>query len=304
MTSTSLSPKGASPKPTDAKPTDAKSAEAAGVRIRVNRLVLYTVLVVITGLMLGPFGWLIVTGLKTTPELAASPVHWLPDRIQWHNFADAFTQIDFLGYARNSLIIALIYATLVTLSSAWVGFGFARLNAPGKKALFGVLLGSMMLPQMITLFPTYLIFAKLGMVDTYWPWVLWGLAGAPYLVFLFRQFFAGMPRELEEAAIVDGCGYAGIFWRIFLPQSWPVLAASFVIAFTWSWGDFIAPMLLLSNDRTTLSVALMTSYVTPGGLPVNNLLAAGSVMYVVPVLLIFLVAQRGFVAGMSTTGLK
>ncbi|MEV0170262.1 carbohydrate ABC transporter permease [Streptomyces sp. NPDC050803] len=282
-----------------------KSFDAtARVRVRASRLVLYTVLVVITGLMLGPFGWLVITGLKTTPELAASPVHWLPDSIQWHNFADAFNQIDFLGYARNSLIISLIYATLVTLSSAWVGFGFARLNAPGKKPLFGILLGSMMLPQMITLFPTYLIFAKLGMVDTYWPWVLWGLAGAPYLVFLFRQFFAGMPRELEEAAIVDGCGWTGIFWRIFLPQSGPVLAASFVIAFTWSWGDFLAPMLLLSSDRTTLSVAIMTSYVTPGGLPVNNLLAAGSVMYVVPILLIFLVAQRGFVAGMSTTGLK
>jgi multiple sugar transport system permease protein len=282
-----------------------KNPESAGrVRVRASRLVLYTVLVVITGLMLGPFGWLIITGLKTTPELAASPVHWLPDKIQWHNFAHAFTDIDFLGYARNSLVISLIYAGLVTLSSAWVGFGFARLNAPGKKTLFGVLLGSMMLPQMITLFPTYLIFAKLGMVNTYWPWVLWGLAAAPYLVFLFRQFFAGMPRELEEAAIVDGCGYGGIFWRIFLPQSWPVLAASFVIAFTWSWGDFIAPMLLLSSDRTTLSVAIMTSYVTPGGLPVNNLLAAGSVMYVVPILLIFLVAQRGFVAGMSTTGLK
>ncbi|WP_405620823.1 carbohydrate ABC transporter permease [Streptomyces sp. NBC_00076] len=277
---------------------------AVRVRVRASRLVLYTVLVMVTGLMIGPFGWLIITGLKTTPELAASPVHWLPDRIQWHNFAEAFTSIDFLGYARNSLIIALIYATLVTLSSAWVGFGFARLDAPGKKVLFGVLLGSMMLPQMITLFPTYLIFAKVGMVDTYWPWVLWGLSAAPYLVFLFRQFFAGMPRELEEAAIVDGCGYTGIFWRIFLPQSWPVLAASFVIAFTWTWGDFIAPMLLLSSDRTTLSVAIMTSYVTDGGLPVNNLAAAGSVMYVVPILLIFLIAQRGFVAGMSTTGLK
>ncbi|MGP4084278.1 carbohydrate ABC transporter permease [Streptomyces sp. KR55] len=282
-----------------------KTPDSAGrVRVRASRLVLYTILVVVTGLMLGPFGWLIITGLKTTPELAASPVHWLPDKIQWHNFADAFTQIEFLGYARNSLVISLIYATLVTLSSAWVGFGFARLNAPGKKVLFGILLGSMMLPQMITLFPTYLIFAKLGMVDTYWPWVLWGLSAAPYLVFLFRQFFAGMPRELEEAAIVDGCGYPRIFWQIFLPQSWPVLTASFVIAFTWSWGDFIAPMLLLSSDRTTLSVALMTSYVTPGGLPVNNLLAAGSVMYVVPILLIFLVAQRGFVAGMSTSGLK
>ncbi|MEU0068360.1 carbohydrate ABC transporter permease [Streptomyces sp. NPDC006332] len=279
-------------------------APALRVRVRASRLVLYTVLVAVTGLLVGPFGWLVITGLKTTPELAASPVHWLPDKIQWHNFAEAFTSIDFLGYARNSLIIALIYATLVTLSSAWVGFGFARLDAPGKKVLFGVLLGSMMLPQMITLFPTYLIFAKVGMVDTYWPWVLWGLSAAPYLVFLFRQFFAAMPRELEEAAIVDGCGYGGIFWRIFLPQSWPVLAASFVIAFTWTWGDFIAPMLLLSSDRTTLSVAIMTSYVTEGGLPVNNLAAAGSVMYVVPILLIFLIAQRGFVAGMSTTGLK
>ncbi|MDQ0752246.1 multiple sugar transport system permease protein [Streptomyces africanus] len=296
MTATTVTPKA----PVTPEPPGAE----ARVRVRASRLVLYTVLVVVTGLMLGPFGWLVVTGLKTTPELAASPVHWLPDAIQWHNFADAFTQIDFLGYARNSLIVSLIYATLVTLSSAWVGFGFARLDAPGKKVLFGVLLGSMMLPQMITLFPTYLIFAKLGMVDTYWPWVLWGLAAAPYLVFLFRQFFAGMPRELEEAAIVDGASYPRIFRQIFLPQSWPVLAASFVIAFTWSWGDFIAPMLLLSSDRTTLSVAIMTSYVTPGGLPVNNLLAAGSVMYVVPILLIFLVAQRGFVAGMSTTGLK
>ena len=276
----------------------------AGVRLRVNRLVLYTVLVALTGLFVGPFGWLVVSGLKTPADLAASPVHWLPHPFQWHNFVDAFDLVDFLGYARNSLIVATIYATLVTLSSAWVGFGFARLSAPGKKTLFGVLLGSMMLPQMITLLPTYLIFAKLGMVDTYWPWVLWGLAAAPYLVFLFRQFFAGLPRELEEAAIVDGCGYGAIFWRIFLPQSWPVLSASFVIAFTWTWGDYIAPQLLLSTDRSTLAVAVMSAYVTPAGTPVANLQAAASVMYVVPILLIFLVAQRGFVAGMSTSGLK
>ncbi|WP_155053683.1 carbohydrate ABC transporter permease [Streptomyces blattellae] len=274
------------------------------VRIRVNRLVLYTVLVVVTGLFLGPFGWLVLTGLKAPDELAAAPVHWLPDTFQWHNFADAYQLIDFLGYARNSLIIASIYAVLVTLSSAWVGFGFARLDAPGKKTLFGILLGSMMLPQMITLLPTYLIFAKLGMVDTYWPWVLWGLSSAPYLVFLFRQFFAGLPRELEEAAIVDGCGYAQIFWRIFLPQSWPVLSASFVIAFTWTWGDYIAPQLLLSTDKTTLSVAVMTTYISSAGTPIANLQAAASVMYVIPILLIFLVAQRGFVAGMSTSGLK
>jgi multiple sugar transport system permease protein len=290
--------------PTKPAVSSASSTADVRVRVRAGRLVLYTVLVVLTGLFLGPFGWLVLTGLKTQGELAASPVHWLPAHFQWHNFADAFTQIDFLGYARNSLIISLIYATLVTLSSAWVGFGFARLTAPGKKTLFGILLGSMMLPQMVTLLPTYLIFAKLGMVDTYWPWVLWGLSSAPYLVFLFRQFFAGLPRELEEAAIVDGCGYSGIFWRIFLPQSWPVMSASFIIAFTWTWGDYIAPQLLLSTDRTTLAVAVMTTYVTDAGPPVPHLQAAASVMYVVPVLLIFLVAQRGFVAGMSTSGLK
>ncbi|MFG2786379.1 carbohydrate ABC transporter permease [Streptomyces sp. NPDC048419] len=277
---------------------------SARMRIRGSRLVLYAVLVGVTGLLLGPFGWLVLTGLKAPSELAAAPVHWLPDHFQWHNFADAFHLIDFLGYARNSLIISLIYATLVTLSSAWVGFGFARLAAPGKKTLFGILIGSMMLPQMITLLPTYLIFARLGMVDTYWPWVLWGLSSAPYLVFLFRQFFAGLPRELEEAAIVDGCGYGGVFWRIFLPQSWPVLSASFVIAFTWTWGDYIAPQLLLSTDHSTLAVAVMSTYVSTAGTPITNLQAAASVMYVVPILLIFLVAQRGFVSGMSTSGLK
>ena len=151
-------------------------------------------------------------------------MHWLPDAFQWHNYADAFNQIDFLGYARNSLIIACIYTTLVTLSSAWVGFGFARLTRPARSRCSSSCSATMMLPQMITLLPTYLIFAKLDMVNTYWPWVLWGLAGRalsglPVPAVLRRA----CPRELEEAAIIDGCGYAAIFWRIFLPQSWPVL---------------------------------------------------------------------------------
>jgi multiple sugar transport system permease protein len=162
----------------------------------------------------------------------------------------------------------------------------------------------MMLPHMITLIPTYLIFAKLNLVNTYMPWVLWGLSGAPFLIFLFRQFFAGLPKELEEAAIVDGCGYAGMFWRIFLPQSWPAIAASLVISFGWTWGDFIAPALLLNQDTTTLAVALSTSFVNDKGFPVNNLMAAGAVMYMLPPLLLFFVAQRGFIAGISTSGIK
>jgi multiple sugar transport system permease protein len=274
------------------------------VRVNASRLLLYTALVLVTGLLLGPFGWLLLTALKQPDEVAALPVQWLPSSPQWANFSDALNVIDYLGYARNSLILATIYSVLVTLSSAWAGFGFARLSAPGKKPLFAVLLSTMMLPHMITLIPTYLIFAKLNLVNTYMPWVLWGLSGAPFLIFLFRQFFAGLPRELEEAAIVDGCGYAGMFWRIFLPQSWPAIAASLVISFGWTWGDFIAPALLLNQDTTTLAVALSTSFVNDKGFPVNNLMAAGAVMYMLPPLLLFFVAQRGFIAGISTSGIK
>ncbi|MDT0346818.1 carbohydrate ABC transporter permease [Streptomyces litchfieldiae] len=274
------------------------------MKINTPRLALYTALVLITGLLLGPFGWLILTALKAPDELAALPIRWLPENFQWHNFGDAWDFINYLGYARNSLIIATIYAVTVTIASAWVGFGFARLSAPGKRPMFGLLLSTMMLPQIITLIPTYLVFARLGMVNTYWPWVLWGLSGAPFLIFLFRQFFVGMPRELEEAAIVDGCSYTGIFFRIFLPQSWPAIAASLVISFGWTWGDFIAPTLLLSQDKTTLAVILTTAYRDAAGNPLNNLVAAGAVMYVLPPLLLFLVAQRGFVAGISTSGLK
>ncbi|TKA08682.1 carbohydrate ABC transporter permease [Actinacidiphila oryziradicis] len=273
--------------------------------IFARRSAIYLILVALATLFIGPFGWLIITALKSSSELTAYPVHWLPASWQFGNFSRALNFIPFLGYARNSLIIATIYSVLITISSAWAGFGFARLTAPGKKVLFGVLLSTMMMPAMITLIPTYIIFAKLGMIDTYWPWVLWGLAGAPYLIFLFRQFFSNMPQELEEAAIVDGCGYGRIFWRIFLPQSWPVLATSMVLSFSWSWGDYIAPSLLLSTDRTTLAVAVATQYTNPANdTPVNEVIAAGSVLYIIPVLVLFLILQRGFVSGVATSGLK
>ncbi|WP_055523955.1 carbohydrate ABC transporter permease [Streptomyces graminilatus] len=269
-----------------------------------RRAGVYMILVGVLVLMLSPFLWLGITSFKAPSELRAVPIHWWPHEPSLDNFRQALTRIDYLSYARNSLVIAGLYSVLITLSSAWAGFGFARLNAPGKPVVFGVLLSTMMMPQVITLIPTYLLFSKAGLVNTYMPWVLWGLAGAPYLIFLFRQFFANMPKELEEAAIVDGCGQVRIFWRIFLPQSWPVIATSMIMSFTWAWGDYLAPALLLDDDRTTLAVKLANGYATPNGTPLNNLVAAGAVMYVVPVLVLFLIMQRGFVSGVATSGMK
>jgi multiple sugar transport system permease protein len=232
------------------------------------------------------------------------PSHILPSHAQWSNFTHALTDINFPAYTINSLFLSTIYAVLVTLSSAAVGFGFARLQAPGKRALFLVLLSTMMLPQVLTLLPTYVLFSRIGLVNTYWPWVLWGLATSPFLVFLFRQFFAAIPRDLEDAAIIDGCGWGRIFATIFLPLSRPVLITAFLLSFTWTWGDFIAPALLLDVDHTTLSVAIASWYKDPRGDSIPTVQAAAAALYVTPVLLIFLFAQRYFIRSVLGSGIK
>jgi multiple sugar transport system permease protein len=271
---------------------------------RSYRYALYVILIAIVMALLSPIAWLGITSLKTPAEMASFPPTWWPAQPRFENYADAIRQVDFIGATRNSLTIAFITTTLTTLSSAWVGFGFARLNAPGKKQLFVILLSTMMLPGIVTMVPTYLIFAKVHMINTFWPWVAWSLGGSAFLIFLFRQFFAGIPRELEEAAIIDGCGYVRIFWQIFLPQSWPVIAASVILTFNGSWGDFVGPAMFLDRESTTLAVAMAAGYVNEKGLPMNNLVAAGAVMYVLPVLVLFMFMQKRFVSGFTTAGLK
>lgn len=269
-----------------------------------RRTVLYTVLVVVTAVFSVPLVWLVLTSLKTPAELAESPVSWLPHDPLWANFKNAWEEIPYLRYVGASLLLSTVHATLATFTSAMTGFGFARLRAPGKRFLFILVLSTLMLPQIVTLIPTYLIFARVHLVDNYWPWVLWGLAGSAYLVFLFRQAFSSLPIDLEDAAILDGCGYFRIFAQIFLPMTKAVVATGFILSFVATWGDYVAPALLLSMDNTTLAVGLSEGYTDPAGNPLFNLLAAGAVMYVLPVVALFVVAQRAFISGFVTSGMK
>jgi multiple sugar transport system permease protein len=273
-------------------------------RVRVGNGGAYVILMTLAVLFVGPFLWLLLAALKTREEWASVPTHVLPEHAQWNNFRHALTDINFAAYAMNSLFLSMIYAVLITLSSAAVGFGFARLRGPGKRALFFVLLSTMMVPQVLTLLPTYVLFARIGLVNSYWPWVLWGLAASPYLVFLFRQFFSGIPSQLEDAAIIDGCGWPRIFVKIFLPLSRPVLITAFLLSFTWNWGDYIAPALLLDVDHTTLSVAITSWYKDPHGNGIPTVQAAAAALYIMPVLLIFLFAQRYFVRSVVGSGVK
>ena len=252
-----------------------------------------------------PTVWLIVTSLKSQSEYAAYPIRILPVPPYVLNYELAVTVFPYLRYFMNSMILAGTFTTLTVLSSAAAGFGFSRhRGVAGRNALFAVVLATMMVPTLVTLVPQFVLFSKLGLTNSYWPWILWGLSGSPFHIFLFRQFFATIPRELEDAAEVDGSGRFRIFWQIFLPNSLPAVAAAAIFAFTSVWGDWLYPSLLLSDQITTLAVKLATAYVDPQGYPLVTVTMAGVVIYVLPMVLVFVLAQKHIIQGVVTTGLK
>jgi multiple sugar transport system permease protein len=251
-----------------------------------------------------PFFFLFLTSIKADSELAAYPIRLWPSQVQWINFQLAVTMIDYGRYLWNTVFLATIFAVLTTLSCAMVGFAFARLRGWGKRQFFILMLSTIMLPSIITVIPSYIVYARLDLLNTYWPWVLGGLGTSPFLTFLFRQFFSSIPKELEEAAIVDGCSYLRMFFQIFLPLSKPVIATVALLAFVGVWGDYVTPRFFLSGENTTLAVAMTGGYVRGPNIPIVNVLSAGTILYLAPVLLVFLLVQRSFVRGIVTTGLK
>jgi len=251
-----------------------------------------------------PLFWVVVTSLKKQSEYNASPVVIVPPSPQWVNYELAVELADFARFAFNSIVLSSTYAVLVVLTSALVGFGFARHRAPGRDRLFAVVLATLMVPSLVQFVPQFVLFARLGLTNTYWPWVLWGLGGSPFAIFLFRQFFSSFPRELDDAAEVDGAGPLRIFSRIYLPNSGPAIAATAIFMFLWVWGDYLYPTLLLGVNNTTLAVRMANAYVDPRGNPLQTVTMAGVVLYVLPLVAFFAFAQRFIVRGIVTTGIK
>jgi multiple sugar transport system permease protein len=290
-----------------AAPETGAGLPAAARRGRVRRLagrnpLAFFIAVIVAVILMLPFVTLIISALTPASQMGAD--RWLPSALRWANFADATRYIPFWSMLKSSVVLSSLFAVLTTFSSALTGYGFARLRGPGKRILFALLIGTMMVPPIVTLIPTYLLFSDYHLVGTYWPWVLWGAAGTPYAIFLYRQYFSGFPKELSEAAVIDGAGQLRIFFQVFLPLSRPLLVTAFVLAFNSVWGDFIGPDLFLNQSNTTLAVGVASGYVNNEGYPLYNLLASGALLYVVPVILLFLFAQRSYVRGFATAGLK
>lgn len=267
-------------------------------------MIRYLPLVLAAAVFSLPAFWVVVTSLKKPHEFAGSPFQLLPAEAQWSNYEMAMRLADLPRYGTNSLILAGVYTALVVATSALVGYGFARHRGPGRDRLFGLVLATMMVPNIVLFVPQFILFARLELTNTYWPWVLWALGTSPFHVFLFRQFFSGFPKELEDAAEVDGAGPLRVFWQIFLPNSGPVLAASAIFAFLFAWGDYLYPILLLNDSNTTLAVRLATAFRDPQGNPLTTVTMAGIVLYSLPLVLVFFFAQRFIVKGIVTTGIR
>ena len=266
--------------------------------------------------MLLPFLWMVSTSLKPEKEIFTYPPVWLPSAWQWDNYQRAMESAAFGRYFVNTII----YATVVTLSNlllcSMAAFAFARLRFRGRDTLFIMVLGTMMIPAQVTMVPVFIMLKRWplmggndwlgigghGLLNTYPGLILPAAVGA-FGIFLLRQFFMTLPRELEDAARIDGCSEAGIYWRIILPLSAPALATLGIFTFTAAWNEFLWPLLITSKDSMrTLQLGLQvfqSQYTTSW-----DLLMAGTVVVTIPVLIIFLAGQRYFTRGIAMSGIK
>jgi multiple sugar transport system permease protein len=270
-----------------------------------HRVIVYALLTLLSLVFVFPLFWMVTTALKPDYQVFLWPPKWIPDPVQWSNFREALTDplLPFHVFVKNTMIIEVGMIVGRLLSCTLVAYGFARLRAPGRDFLFGILLATLMLPQAAVLIPRFLLFSRLGWINTFRPLIVPAWLGEAYAIFLMRQFFRTIPRELEEAATIDGASTFQVITRIIVPLSVPVLTVITILSFKDIWNNLLDPLLYL-NDASKYTVAVGLAYFN-GQFDVKmNQLMAASVAMLIPVLLLFFVAQRAFVEGITMTGLK
>ena len=278
------------------------SRERKVSRINVGLLHLAAILLGIIALM--PLAWTLATSLKPAGEIISWPPTFFPSSPRWVNYAELFQKTPFAHWMINSTFVALATIVGSVISSTLVGYAFARLRFPWRDQLFIVCLSTMMLPPVVTLIPSFVMFRFLGWIDTFAPLIVPAWFGTPFFIFLARQFLRTIPYEYDEAARVDGASSLRIWWQIMLPMSRPVVGTIIIFAFIASWNDFLYPLVYLhSEPNLTLSVGLRSLnslYQRGGG---ATFMMVGSVLMTLPVLLVFFFAQRYFLQGIALTGL-
>lgn len=270
----------------------------------------HLVLIVLAVSFLLPFYWMASSALKNDSQVYTVPPVWIPRPSHWNNFPDAWLQYNFNLYMANTVIRYALPVTLaVTLSSAVVAYGFARLRWPGRDILFFICLTTMMVPFQVTMVPLFIIFRRLGWLNSYLPLVVPGFFGAPYFIFMLRQFFLTIPEELSDAARIDGAGEFGILYRIIMPLARPALTVVALFQFMGAWNDYLGPLIYVNRDQLyplALGIQRLRSMLAGVGIApmAYPYLMAVSTIATVPILIAFFFAQRTFIEGISLTGLK
>ncbi|GAA1583541.1 carbohydrate ABC transporter permease [Kribbella karoonensis] len=253
---------------------------------------------------LAPFAWMISTALKPDVDAYKIPMQWIPHPFQWDNFTTVLSgATSVLPAFGRSVFVAVLRVAGELITATMAGYAFARMSFRGRDKLFLLYLATAIIPAQLLLVPRFIYFQKLGLYDTLWALILPGMFTV-LGTFLMRQFFVSQPSEFAEAARMDGANEWRVFTRIYLPLATPVMSALGILAFVWSWNDYETPLVLISNpDRYTLPLSL-TNFVDEQGQIAPGLTMAASVISIVPVLLVFVVLQRRFIAAMTHTGIK
>lgn len=284
-------------------PAAVQPVAGRSARWQVQRWVATIVLWIGAVIFLVPLVWMLSSSLKPDYQIFAVPPQLIPDPPRWANYREALTYVDFGRFTLNSLFISVMTIVGHLISCTLVAYGFARLRAPGRDALFVLVLATMMLPYPVTMVPLYMIFNQLDWVNTFLPLIVPPFFGGAFYIFLLRQFFLGLPRYLEDAARMDGANLLQTLWYVILPLSLPAIATVAIFTFQNTWNDFLAPLIYLHN-QTLYTVTLGLNFFRSTYQVQWALLMAASLVTMLPVIIVFFLAQRLFIEGISLSGVK
>jgi multiple sugar transport system permease protein len=264
----------------------------------VPKATTYIVLGALSFLILLPFAWMLLSSVKTNQQLFTIPIKWWVWPLHLDNYSHALSLIPFWSQLGNTIFLSVMTVIGTVLSCSFAAYGLARVDWPGRRPLFGLLIVTMLLPGIVTLVPTYVIFRDLGWVNTYLPLIVPTFLGTPFYIFLFRQFFLRVPESISEAARVDGASELRIYATIILPVSRPVIAAVSVLAFVQAWTDYLGPLIYLNKpSQWTLSLGL-TAFLSKYSAQWNYMMAA-AVVFTLPLIIVFFIGNKHFLKGIS-----
>ncbi|MDQ0680875.1 multiple sugar transport system permease protein [Arthrobacter pascens] len=271
-------------------------------RARTVNVVIYAVLVVLVAALLVPFLWMLSSSLKENNQVFTVPIQWIPEEFVWSNYSDIWTRIPMMGYLQNSLYLSVIITFLQVLTGSLAAYGFSKIRFPGRDVLFLGYIATIAVPWQAYMVPQYIMMQQLGLTNSFNALILLQAFGA-FGVFLMRQYYMTIPDELCEAARIDGLSEYGIWARVILPLSKPALASLALLTFVNTWNDYMGPFIYLTSNRLWTVQLGLRSFV--GQFDAEfAMIMTGSVISVVPILIIFLIGQRYFIQGIATSGMK